>query len=125
MSNPESQMPAIPENLEELSVPEVEAIARQVIAHAREVLQRKDKLPNWLENAVHRVRDAYNEVLTPAGDEDGDGDGGDPVIFVGFKEVLRETPKKEPVGRPFPRRRGYVIQGETLRGGNRIFHRRR
>jgi len=121
MSGPEQSTFVLPENLEELPTLEIEEIARQIIARARGILEKQGKLPKGLEDNIHRVRNAYNDILFE--EEDDDEDVGNPAIFAGFKEVLCEVPKKEPVGRPFSKRKENRIKpGDTMNGGSTFFH---
>jgi len=112
-----SENTELPENLEQFTAPEIERIAGQYIACARRVLRRQKELPEWLVDVLHRIRDAYNEVLMSGGeDEDDDGDAGNPRLFARFKAVLGEVPRRESTGRPFSGNKR-LKPADTLRGG--------
>lgn len=105
----------------------IEQTSRELLTVAAQEKREHGEIHPAFRNLLFEVRDAYNDALLAAdGDEDGTGEDGDETLFSEFKDVLDEKPQRERKGRPFSKiRPGDVRMGETTRGGNSKFARKR
>gem|GEM_PF-4780339 len=109
---------ATAEQLERLTLPKIEQIAREAIAHAQKILRRSSELPSEIHGQLHRIRNAYNEILEGRTRQiDGDAE-----IFAGFKQVLGEVLRPKQAGRHWGTYRSYLREGDNPRNTNRNFH---
>lgn len=113
----QSEIPT-PEQLEKLSLRNLEAIARETIARARKVLRRAEQLPEELNRALYDIRDAYNDALEARVRQK----EGDPALFVAFKQVLGEVYRPKQTGRHWGTYRNYLKEGDNPRGTNKNFY---
>jgi len=124
MADIDVRLPAIPDRLEDLKQSDLEELIRKVLAHVQGVLQQEEQMSAECVGLVRHLRDVYIALLDQL-EGDGDVDYGDGAIFMDFKRVLGEVPKRQPVGRPFSKvRNDDVRRGERMRGGIGQFHRK-